>query len=186
MLKLKSVTSSQSIKNGSFETWVLDVVSTVKAAGAESALPSYTYPGGVDVSNSSSSLTNKLEGRGKIFFEDGDEKDSDYQTRLSTIILNWSDPESDWILFFDIPPNDSYIGTKMIDSAMKKYKKKGSQPVQEFRSEMYAKQRDGETCVDVWQRIKRNVQGLRNAGQTIETMDLPDVLKGSLHPEHVP
>ena len=36
-------------------------------------------------------------------------------TLLSTIILNWTDPESDWILFFDIPPNDPYIGTKMID-----------------------------------------------------------------------
>jgi hypothetical protein len=42
----------------------------------------------------------------------------------------------------------------MIDAVMKKYRKKGAQPVQEFRSEMYAKQRDDETCVDVWQRIK--------------------------------
>ena len=68
---------------------------------------------------------------------------------------------------------------------MKKYRKKWSQPVQEFRSEMYAKQRDGDTCVDVWQRIKRNSQGLRSAGRTIETMDLADALNGSLHQEHV-
>jgi hypothetical protein len=81
--------------------------------------------------------------------------------------------------------NDPYIGTKMIDSVMKKYRKKGSQPVQEFRSEMYAKQRDGETCVYVWQRIKRNAQGLRSARRTIETMDLADALKESQHPEHV-
>jgi hypothetical protein len=114
----------------------------------------------------------------------GDESDYDHQTFLSTIILNWTDPESDWILFFDILPNDSYIGTKMIDSVMKKCKKKGSQPIQEFRSEMYAKQRDGETCVDAWQRIKKNARGLRIAGPTIETVDL-DALKGSLHPEHV-
>ena len=67
----------------------------------------------------------------------------------------------------------------MIDVVMNKYRKKGAQPVQEFRSEMYAKQRDGETCVDhVWQRIKRNAQGLRNAGRIIETMDLGDALKG--------
>ena len=80
---------------------------------------------------------------------------------------------------------NKYIGTKMIDSDMKKYMKKGSQPVQEFRSEMYAKQRDGETCVDEWQQIKRNVQGIRSEGRTIETMDLADALTGSLHPEHV-
>jgi len=73
----------------------------------------------------------------------------------------------------------------MTDLVMKKYKKKGSQSVQDFRSEMYAKQRDGETYVDVWQRIKRNAQGLRSAGRNIETMDLADALKGSLHPEHV-
>jgi hypothetical protein len=73
----------------------------------------------------------------------------------------------------------------MIDAAMKKYKKKEAQPVQEFRSEMYAKQTDGETCIDVWQRIKRNAQGLRSACRTIETMDLADALKGSLHPEYV-
>ena len=78
MLKLKSVTPSQSIKNGSFETWVLVVVSTVKVVGAESALPSYMHPSGVDVSYSSSSLSNKLEGRGKNFFEDGDDNDSDH------------------------------------------------------------------------------------------------------------
>jgi len=129
MPKLKSVTPSQSIKNESFETWVLAVVSTVKAARAELALPSYLYPSGVDVSNSSSSLSIKLKGKGKEKSEDGDEGDSDYQTLLSTVILNWTDPESDWILFFDIPPNDPYIGTKMIDSVMKRYKKKGSQPI---------------------------------------------------------
>ena len=69
----------------------------------------------------------------------------------------------------------------MIDAVMKKYRKKEAQPVQEFRAEMYAKQRDGETRVDMWQRIKRNAQGLRSVGQTIETMDLVDALKGSLH-----
>jgi hypothetical protein len=73
----------------------------------------------------------------------------------------------------------------MIDSFMKRYRKAGSQPVQKFRSEMYAKQRDGETCVDVWQRIKRNAQELRSEGRTIEIMDLADAFKGSLHPEHV-
>jgi len=147
MLKLKSVTPSQSIKNGSFETWVLVVVSTVKADGGESALPSYLHPSGVDVSNSSSSLSSKLKGKGKEKSEDGDEGDPSHQTLLSTVILNWTDPEFDRILFSDIPPNDPYIGTKMIDPVMKRYKKKGSQPVQEFRSEMYAKQRDGESCV---------------------------------------
>jgi hypothetical protein len=74
---------------------------------------------------------------------------------------------------------------KIIDSVMNRYKKQGSQPVQEFRSEMYAKQRDGETCVEVWQRIKRNAQRLHSVGRTIDTMDLVDALKGSLHPEHV-
>ena len=185
MPKLKYVTPSQSIKNGSFEAWVLVVVSTIKAAGAESTLPAYMYPGGVNVSTARSSFSNKLKEKGKEKSEDDDESDPPHQTLLSTIILIWTDPESDWILFSNIPPNDPYIGTKRIDSVMKKYKKKGSQPVQKFRSEMDAKQRDGETCVDVWQRIKMNAQGLRSACRTIETMYLADALKGSLHPEHV-
>jgi len=184
--KLTSVTPSQSIKNGSFETWVLVVVSTVKAVGAESALPSYFYPGGVNVSTTSPSFSNKLKGKGKqkvkMMTYEGD---LDYQTLLITIILIWTDLETDWILFSDIPLNDTYIWTKMIDAVLKKYKKKVAQPVQDFRSEIYAKQRNGETCVDVWQRIKRNAQGFRSACRTIETMDLVDALKGSLHPEHI-
>jgi len=64
MMKLKSATPSQSIKNGSFETWALVVVSTVKAAGAESALPSQMYPCGVNVHATSPSF-NKLKGKGK-------------------------------------------------------------------------------------------------------------------------
>jgi hypothetical protein len=123
------MTPSQSIKNGSFKTWVLVVVSTVKAARAESALPSYMCPSGVNVSNSRSSLSSKLKGKGKEKSEDDDESDLDHQTLLSTIILNWNDPESDRILISDIPPNDPYIGTKMIDSVMTKYSKKGSQPI---------------------------------------------------------
>jgi hypothetical protein len=65
MLKLTYVTPSQSIKNGPFETWVLVVVSTVKAVGAEPALPSYMYQGGVNVSTTSSSFSNKIKGKGK-------------------------------------------------------------------------------------------------------------------------
>jgi hypothetical protein len=80
----------------------------------------------------------------------------EHQTILSIVILNWSDLEVDWISFSDISPKDPYIGTKMIDAVMRKYRKKGAQPVQEFRTEMYAKQRDGETCLDVGQRIQRN------------------------------
>jgi hypothetical protein len=35
------------------------------------------------------------------------------------------------------------------------------------------------------QRIKRNAQGLRSAGRTVETIHLVDALKGSLNLEHV-
>jgi len=102
------------------------------------------HPYCVNVFTASSSFSNKLKGKGKEKSEDSDESEPNHQTLLSTIILNWTVPESDWILFSDIPPNDSYIGTKMIDSVMKKYKKKRAQPVKKFRSEMYAKQRYGE------------------------------------------
>ena len=88
MPKLKSMTPSQSIKNGSLETWVLYVVSTVKVDGAESALPSYMYPSGANVSSSIPSFSNKLKGKGKEKIEDDDESDHDSQTLLSTIILN--------------------------------------------------------------------------------------------------
>ena len=76
-------------------------------------------------------------------------------------ILNWTYHKSDWILFFDIPPNYPYIGPKMMDAVMKKYKKKGARPVQEFRSKIHAKQRDSEMRVYVWLRIKKE---LRSAG----------------------
>jgi len=72
------VTPSQSIKNISFETWVLDVVSTVKAAGAESSLPSYIYPDGVNVFASSPSFSNKLKVKGKEKVEDDDDSDLDH------------------------------------------------------------------------------------------------------------
>jgi hypothetical protein len=86
MLKLKSITPAQSIKNGSFETWVLAVVSTVKAAWAESALPSYMYTGGVNTSDFSSSSSNKSKSKGKQ--EDTSESDPNHQTLLSTVALN--------------------------------------------------------------------------------------------------
>jgi hypothetical protein len=86
MLKLKSVTPAQSIKNGSFETWVLAVVSTVKAARAKSALPSYMYTGGVNTSDFSSSSSNKSKLKGKQ--EDTSDSDSDHQTLLSIVVLN--------------------------------------------------------------------------------------------------
>jgi hypothetical protein len=52
------------------------------------------------------SFCNKLKGKGKAKGEDDDESDFDHQTLLSTVILNWTDHESDGILFCDIPPND--------------------------------------------------------------------------------
>jgi len=86
MLKLKSVTPAQSIKNESFETWVLAVVSIVKASGAESALPSYMFTGGVTISDLCSSSSNKLKAKGKN--EETSEMEPEHQTVLSTIVLN--------------------------------------------------------------------------------------------------
>ena len=82
------------------------------------------YPGGVNVSTSSPPFSNKLKGKGEEKSEDDDESDLDHHTLLSTIILNLFDPESDWILFSYISPNDPYIGTKMIDAVMKKCRKR--------------------------------------------------------------
>jgi hypothetical protein len=56
----------------------------------------------------------------------------------------------------------------MIEAVVQKYRKKRAQPVHEFRTKMYAKQREDETCVDVCQRIKRIFQGLRSAGREVE------------------
>ena len=83
MLNLKSATSSQSIKNGSFETWVLVVVSIVKTIGAESDLPLYMQSGGVNVFDAILSFS-KLKEKGKEKSEDDDEGDQDHQTLLST------------------------------------------------------------------------------------------------------
>lgn len=91
MLKLKTISPSHAIKNGSFETWVLAVVSTVKAVGAESALPSYMCPAGVNNTNGSSSSSLKSKEKGKIKSEDEIEKQYEHQTQLSTIVLKWTD-----------------------------------------------------------------------------------------------
>ncbi len=130
MLKLKSVTPAQSIKNGSFETWVLAVVSIVKAAGAESALPSYMFTSGLTTSDLCPSSSSKSNAKGKT--EEISKMEPEHQTILSTVVLNQTDPEVNWISFSDISPTDPYIGTKMIDAMMRKYIKKGAQPVQEF------------------------------------------------------
>ena len=154
MLKLKSVTPARSIKNESFETWDLAIVSNVKLAGAESTLTSYMFTCGVTTIDlgSSNSIKYKIE-KTKGTSDETTEMDHDHQILLNTVVLNWTDPEVDWISFSDISSTDPYIGSKMIDAVMRIYKKKGAQPVQEFRAEMYAKQRDNETCLDVWQRI---------------------------------
>ena len=72
----------------------------------------------------------------------------DHETKLSPIVLNWTDPESKWIWFSDIPLDDPCIGTEMIDAVMHTGGKKGAQLAQEFRTEIYAKQRKDEICVD--------------------------------------
>jgi len=41
------------------------------------------------------------------------------------------------------------LGQKTIDEIMRKDRKRESQRVHEFRNEMNARQRDGETCVDI-------------------------------------
>ena len=128
MLKLKSVTPAQSIKNGSFETRVLALVSTVKGAGAEPALPSCMFAGGVTISDSCSSSSSKSKAKGKT--EETSETEHEHLTVLSNVLFNWTDPEVDWISFSDISPTDPYIGTKMIDAVMRTYRKNGAQPVQ--------------------------------------------------------
>ncbi len=87
-------------------------MSTVKVVGAESALPSYMYLGGVNVYAASSLFINNFKGKGTENSEDDVDSDHDQHTLLSTFILKWYDPESDRILFSCIPPNDLYIGTK--------------------------------------------------------------------------
>ena len=144
-MKLKTVTPSQAIKNGSFETWKMVVVSIVKAEGAEFSLPSYMCPREISILNSSSKNKSKYKGEKKA----EDTSSYDHQTKLRTIVLNWTDREFNWILFSDIHLGDPCIGTKMINAVMRKYRKKGAQPANEFRTEMYAKQREDETCVDV-------------------------------------
>ncbi len=94
-------------------------MSTVKAAGAESTLPSYMFTGGVTTSDLGSSSNNKSN-RTKGKNEETTEMDPDHQTLLSTVVLNWKDPEVDWISFSDISPTNPYIGTKTIDTVMRK------------------------------------------------------------------
>ena len=161
MMKLKTVTPSQAIKKWSFDSWILAVVSTFKPEGAESSLHSYMCPRGVSTFSSPSG--NKSKDKGKMKAKDTSSNDSDHQTKLSTIFLYWTEPKSGRILFSDIPLDDPCIGTKMIDGVMRKHRKKGIRLVQEFWTEMYAKQREDETCVDGCQRTKRNAQGLRSA-----------------------
>jgi hypothetical protein len=97
MLKLKSATPSLSIKNGSFEKWVLDVVANEKNVGAESTLPSHMCLGLVTSINGSPVSSNKSKDTGKTKVEDEDVSGCEHHTVLSTIILNETDHEFDWI-----------------------------------------------------------------------------------------
>ena len=72
---------------------MLVVVSTVKAEGVESSIPSYMCHG--EVSIVSYLFGSKSKDKGKMKAEDTISDDSDHQTNLSTIVLNWTDPESD-------------------------------------------------------------------------------------------
>ena len=73
-------------------------------------------------------------------YDSGEE--SDHQNTLSTKVLNWIDLEFDWISPSEIALNDPLIGTKMNDIIMRKYRKRESQPAQEFRKEMNTWQQD--------------------------------------------
>ena len=73
----------------------------------------------------------------------------------------------------------------MIYTAMRKYKKKGAQPIQDLRTEMYAKQIPDETCANVLQRIKRHAQGLRSTCRTVNVIEPASAFRGSLNPEHI-
>ena len=160
----------------------MDVVSIVKVEGAQYALPNYMCFGGVY--NVRSPFGSKSKDKGKTKAEDTTSNDSEHQTKLRTFFLNWVDFEYNWISLSDIPLDDPCVGKKMIDTVMRKYKKK-SRPIQEFRTEMYAKQGRDETFVDARQRIKRNAQRIRSTGLTIDLVDLADALKGALNPDHV-
>jgi len=94
------------------------IVSIVKAQGAEFSLLSYMRLGGVSILSSPSDSKSKDKGKMKVEVASSD--DFDHQTKLSTIVLNWTDHESDWMLFSDIPLDDPCIGTKMIDAVMRK------------------------------------------------------------------
>jgi hypothetical protein len=77
--------------------------------------------GGVTTFDSGSSNRNKSKtkkAKGKS--EETIEMDLDHQTLIIIVVLNWTDPEVDWISFSDISPTDLYIGTKMIDAVMTK------------------------------------------------------------------
>ena len=103
------------------------VVSTVKVEGAKFALTCFMCPEGV--SKLSFPFGSKSKDKGKTTPEDTRSNDSEYQTKLNTIVLNLTNPDSDWISFLDIPLDDPCIGAKMIDTVMRKYKKKGAKPV---------------------------------------------------------
>ena len=83
------------------------------------------FPRGVTNINESSASNNKSKGKTKV--KDGSAKDSKHHTLLSTIILNWVDLESYYIVFSDIPLDDLYIETNITDVIMRIYRKKGSQ-----------------------------------------------------------
>jgi hypothetical protein len=67
----------------------------------------------------------------------------------------------------------------MADVVMRKYRKIGAQLVKEV--ETNTNHRDGENCVDVCQRVKRNTPGLR----TFDTVDMTDILKGILNLDQI-
>ena len=107
------------------------------------------------------------------------------QDNLAYLLYEWTDSATDWILFNEINMDDPDFATLMYLAILRKYMALGSHPVQEFQAALFEPQRAGENAVELWERIKRSVHGLRSAGREIGVSTMADALKAGLSSEHM-
>ena len=189
-MRSRTITPARALKAGGIRIWVNALTASARVVGCAAAIPrNYTSllavpltsvkreAGGADPSGDSSDDTplDKLKGPAVTEAQQG---------QLVHLLYHWTD-DNDWTMFDDLDNDDPELGTKMFLCVLRKYMGMGSHPIGEYLDEMREKQRDDETSVECYERIKRAAHALECAGRPQPLVNIFDSLVRALPSEHM-
>ena len=191
----KPITPGEAMKAGGHRIWTNAITAVARSKGCSNAIPKNF--GFIMSANSAVPLSSVKQGGGS---GDGESFDDTpiaqrkgkapaaivhQQQDLGVLLYQWTDPRNDWNLFSDIDIDDPEIGSKMFMSVLHKYMGMGSHPIGEYLDEMREKQRDDETSVECYERIKRAAHALECVGRPQPLVGIFDSLVRALPSEHM-